>query len=255
MASDLGVGDSELATLTVEPADGSTQVTLTVTPPTGTAFPVAMTGGDLVPIPATSPVEFSQVWTSDTPIEYTLAGRWVLHFEVTGTGEGAEDLEVYVQPSATAGGPTWLPGRSRVANYVPHRTLVRSMTSTGESEDQYAWTWDSTTTPTGIQVDRLIADGADWVTALVTPLNTASEPLASLLAALWAAVAVERGWPHDDQSLQRANDMERRIAGMLTALIKSNSEANYGTDDGFDIVQGQWSFPPADTRYDSSCYW
>lgn len=255
MASDVGVGDSEVATLTVAPADGSTQVALTVNPPTGSPYNVGMTGGVLVAIPDTSPVEYSQVWTSDTPITYGQAQKWVLHFEVTGTGEGAEDLEVFVLPSPVAGGPTWLPGRSRVANYIPHRTLVRSITSTGESEDQYAWTWDSTTTPTGIQVDRLIADGADWVTALVTPLNTASEPLAGLLAALWAAVAVERGWPHDGQSLQRANDMERRLDGMLTALFKSNSAANYGTDDGFDIVYETGSLPFAGPPFCDPCYW
>jgi hypothetical protein len=253
VATDVGVGDAEVAVIDVAPADGTTAATLTVYKPDGTSDTITASGGALEPIPDSS--DTSQQWTADTPVVYDAAGKWVLHWDVTGTGESAEDLEVFVVASPVAGGPTWTPGRSRVANYVPHRTLAKLLTSTIESQDAYAFTFDSTTLPTGVMCDRLIADGVDWVTALVTPLNARSEPLAALVAALWAAVAVERSWPNDDQSLQRANDMEKRLDSMLAALIRSNDEANNGTDDGFDIVYPVWSFPAADPRYDSNCYW
>jgi hypothetical protein len=241
MGSDLVVGDSDRPYLDVVPADIDTAVTLQVRKPDGTTAAVTVTGGALVPIPNTSPQQNSQRWTATTPVVYDQAGHWVLHYTITGTGAGAEDRDVYVVASAAGSGPAWAPGRSRVAAYVPHRTLVRSTTSTTASADTYELTFSDETRPTGAQVDRLIADGVDWVTAQVTPLNVRSQPVAALVAALWAAVAVERSWPNDDQSLQRANDMEKRLDSMLAALIASNLVANGEDDDddgdyGLDIA-------------------
>jgi hypothetical protein len=244
--------------LTVAPADITTAVALTVTAPDGTETTVTMVGGDLVEIPDTSPTEYSQVWTADTPVVYDAAGKWLLHYAVTGTGEGAEDLPVYVVSSPVAGGPTWTPGRSRVAAYVAHRTLEYSLETTGDGEDAWAQTFTSTTRPSGVQVDRLIADGVDWVSSRVYPLNTRSEGMAAWVAAYWAAIAVERQFPDNPtEALQRANDMERQLNSMLTGLIESNQTANDldsgATDYGIDIAV--WAFPPADCRWDSANYW
>lgn len=253
VASDLGVGDVETATLVVAPADTDTVATLTVTAPDGTTIPVTVSGGPLEPIDGSD--DKQQTWASDEPVVYDAAGKWVLHWDVTGTGEGAEDLEVWVVASPTAGGPTWLPGRSRVAAYVPRRTLVRSVSSTVESADQYAWTFDSTTTPTGLEVSRLIADGASWIFARVTPMAASSEALASTICAIYAAAMVERNWPEDDNALQRANDLERRMDAMLADLIAANNASN-GTDDfGLDVAYPVWSFSAPDPRYDDARYW
>jgi hypothetical protein len=255
VSSDIGVGDSELAFLDVEPADGGTQVTLTVDPPTGSPFPITMTAGALVAIPDTSPVQYTCRFTADTPVAYDQAGRWILHYEVTGTGEGAEDLEVFVVESPVAGGPVWTPGRSRVANYVPHRTLVRS-TSTGlGSDDAYAYTFDSTTLPTGIQLDRIIADGVAWITARTSPtLNAGLAEAASVCVTLFAAAMVERNWPEDGTALQRATDLERRLDIMIRDLVDANNVANGTGDYGIEILP-MWTFPVADPRWDYSCYW
>lgn len=254
VASDIGSGDSELVFLDVAPADGTTGVTLTVDPPTGSPYDVVMTPGALEPIEDSA--DFTQRWTSAEPVAYDEPGRWVLHYEVTGTGEGAEDLEVYVVASPVAGGPTWLPGRSRVAAYVPHRTLARSVTSTTESADSYQFTFDSTTIPSGVVVDRLITDGADWVSAIVAPMNVKSQPLAALVCALWAAIAVERSWPDSDTSLQRANDMEKQLNTMLAQLKAANAANNQtdGTDSVPPALAPRWSFPCADLRWDYSRY-
>lgn len=249
ISTDLGVGDAETATLTVSPADVTTTVTLTVHKPDTTTTTVTMTAGALVPIPDTSPAQYSQVWSADTPVVYDQAGHWVLHYDVTGTGEGAEDLDVWVVPSPVAGGPTWAPGRSRVANYVPHRTLARSTSSIIDSQDSYALTFDGTTRPTGLMVDRLITDGVAWVASRVYPMNARVEQAASVVVSLYAGAAIERGWPNDDQSLQRALDMEKRLDLLMADLIAANGNANdvdldtgdYGID-----VAPMWASWPAD---------
>lgn len=254
--SDLGQGDSEVPYVTVSPADGSTTAVLTVHAPDGTSTTVEATGGDLEPIPGTSPQLYKQRWSATTPVTYTQSGRWVLSWAVGGTGEGAEDLEVWVVAPPTAGGPTWTPGRSRVAAYVPHRSLERSLEATGDSGETYAWTFTSNTTPPAITVDRLIADGVAWVSARVSPLHASLNEAASVAAAVYAAAAVERGTPEGAESLQRANDLERRLDVLLRDLIDANNAANESGDFGVDIAPApQWSFPPADCRWDSPTYW
>ncbi len=253
MTTDLGQGDASTPYLDVAPAAGDTAVTLQVRPPAGDPYAVTMTAGPLTPIPDTDPVEHTQRWTADTPVTYTQPGRWVLHYDVTGTGEGAEDVEVYVVASPIAGGPTWLPGRSRVAAYVPDRTLVRSMSTVTGGQDAYALTFTPETRPTGLQVDRLIADGAAWVGSRLAPLHPTSEQAAAVCVAIFCAAMIERTWPDDDQALQRAKDLEARLDRMLTDLMASNMNAN-DQDAGtgafaVDIVPLH-SFPPAPVHGD-----
>jgi hypothetical protein len=180
----------------------------------------------------------------------------VLSWTVTGTGEGAEDFEVFVVPSPVAGGPTWWPGRSRVAGYVTHRTLARNPAAIKNSQSVFTWTFDSTTTPPGLVVDQLIADGASWVGMRVNPLPTAMHDVARTVTALYAAAAVERTYKADDQSLQRANDIEKRMEALLRDLVDA-SNASGGTGDyGLDVSpMPVYSFPPADPRYDYPTYW
>jgi len=126
--------------------------------------------------------------------------------------------------------PEWVPTRDNVADYVPHRTLARQPGTTTEGSDVYRLTFDDDTRPNGATVDRLIGDGVTYVTGRLTPLHVSSQATAAVIATLYAAAAVERGWPHDDQSLQRANDMEKRMSDMLAGLVVANDRANQ--DDG-----------------------
>lgn len=254
MATDVATGDSELPFLIIAPADADTTATLTVHAPDGTSNTTGVSPGPLEPIDGSS--DRQQRWTADTPVVYSSPGRWVLSWAISGTGEGSEDYEVYVVASPVAGGPTWLPGRSRVAAYVPHRTLVRAPLSITGGQDSYALTFDSTTVPSGLEVSRLIADGSDWVRALIAPMHPSSEPLAALISALWAAIAVERAWQHDDSSLQRANDMEKQLNTMLGSLKAANADANEagGVEYPTTSAAPAYSFPPADLRWDYSRY-
>lgn len=256
MASDLGVGDSDVPFLVVQPADTDTVATLTARRPDGTSVAVPVTGGPLVAVPDTSPVEYTQRWDATNPLEYDLATRWVLHWDVQGTGEGEEDFEVWVVPSPAVGGPTWTPSRSKTATYVPHRTLARSVASTTASQDQHQFTFDNSTTPSGTQADALIVDAVAWVSARVPKLTAAHHDLARAAAALLAAAWIERSWPNDDQSLQRANDMEKRVDVMLGDLAQASADAN--AEDGSSYptpAAPYWSFPSPDPRFDDARYW
>ena len=153
--------------------------------------------------------------------------------------------------------PDWAADRSHVADYIPHRTVQRDTDSVVESEDTYRFDWDDTTTPTAETVNRLIADGVAYVSARVTPMAVVSESAAGVLVSLYAAASVERGWPDDDQSLQRANDLEKRFDLLLADLIVSNRDANSSAGlplPGAPAVLPVWSFPPPDPRFDSAAY-
>ncbi len=153
--------------------------------------------------------------------------------------------------------PVWAPDVTAVADYIPHRTLARVPVGVTGAEDQFQLTFDVTTRPTAEIVQRLLGDGVVYVTARVAPMNAASQSSAGVYAKLYAAAAVERGWPHDDSSLQRANDIEKRADELLAGLIASNDLANAGDGDPetVDAVLPYWSFPPADTRWDTQSVW
>lgn len=235
MASDLGVGDIETAYLDVTPGDGTTAGTLTVTDPDGNDSTPGVTAG----APAGGTVRLTSA-----AITYDQPGRWLLHWDVTGTGAGAEDVEVYLVTSPVAGGPTWLPGRSRVANHIPNRTLARNPGTYTASGDDYQLTFDSTTRPSGVQVDRLIADAGNWIATVIPDLAEANYDAASTCAAVWAAAAVERGWPNDDTSLPRARDLQALAEQMRADLVRANT-ATTGTDpaDPGSVLLPVWSFP------------
>jgi hypothetical protein len=247
--TDIGTGDSEVPDLTITPADNTTTATLTVTKPDGTSTSVPVSGGALTPI--TGSAQNSQQWAADTPVVYDQPGHWILGWTVTGTGEGSEDLEVYVVPSPVAGGPTWAPGRSRVANYLPHRTLASSAASIVESDDVYELTFDSTTRPTGVMVSRLIADGVAWVSAKAPNLSATLHDAAAVCVILYCAAMIERSWPNDDQSLQRANDLEKRLDIQLKDLADANEIATGTGDYGLEVVMPVWRFdnPPCRTYW------
>lgn len=231
MASDVAVGDIETPYLDVTPGDATTQGTLTVIAPDGTTSSPTVTTG--------TPSDGSVRLTA-TPVTYDQPGKWVLAWKVTETGAGAEDLVVYVVPNPNAGGPTWLPGRSRVANYVPGRTLA-------VDSETHELTFNSQTRPTGVMVDRLIFDAAARVLGRVGNLNESLYELASVIVALLAAAAVERGWPDDQQnqlSLQRANDLEKQANRMLDELVAANESAGEDPVDPGANLMPVYAFPP-----------
>ncbi|MFD9444948.1 hypothetical protein [Streptomyces sp. NPDC060001] len=83
------VGDHATVTLTVDPHDGTTAVTLAVTAPDG-----------VLSAPVVSTADGGGTWTA--PLVYTLAGVWRLKWVVTGTGASVEGQKIPVAPAPDA---------------------------------------------------------------------------------------------------------------------------------------------------------
>ncbi len=163
------------------------------------------------------------------------------------------------QPGSGSDLPAWAPGVSQVADYIPHRTLARVPVALTGADDTYRLTFDTTTRPTGEQAARLLADAVAYVSSRVAPLHATSQSAAGTLCKILCALWIERSWPQDDSSLERARDMEKTFTDMLAGLIASNTQA-WADDDQDQTTPDQpvsayWSFPPADPRWDSPAYW
>jgi len=253
VTTDLGPGDAEIPYLDVAPADGGTAVTLLVEKPDQSTAPVAMTGGDLVPIDGTSPTQYSQRWTATSPVVYDQPGHWVLHFEVTGTGEGTEDLDKYVVASPTAGGPTWTPGLSRVAAHIPRLTVDTS--SPGQAVE--LGTFTSTTNPTDTIAWQHVDEAVAEVVAVCGTVPDSLTVLARSVAALRAAASIQRAYGNTALGLDTlaiAAALDVRADADLTRLQTAIRDLDDGSADGFDVVYPVWAFDAPDLRFSSSDY-
>ncbi|WP_066360267.1 hypothetical protein [Herbidospora mongoliensis] len=88
------VGDSDIIVIKVNPHDGSTSPVLMVTRPDRTTD-----------APAVSPGDDAGTWQA--PVDYTMAGIWILQWTVTGTGRGTQGKSVAVSPLPTLDGRTY----------------------------------------------------------------------------------------------------------------------------------------------------
>lgn len=211
------VGGTEVATLVVDDYDDTTVVTLAITKPDGSTATVV--------VPTTE--DGNRTWFAT--LLYDMAGAWILLWTVTGGGANVKPLLVFVSPNPSAGGPTWRPDLRAVAKYVPGRSLVLNR-ATGSNELQS--TFDGTTTPSDQQVNSLITDAVAWVLTLTgpiaeTPTNLAQ--MATAAAAIWAAAAVERGYPDRDEDVKTAADFLTQATQMRMDL-KCANEAATGED-------------------------
>lgn len=233
--SDVSIGDVEVPDLTVDPHDADTAVTLTVTLPDGTL---------LDPAPNATTTDNGATWHTE-PVRYTQAGAWILTWTVTGTGAGTAVRRVMVAASPTAGGPTWTPGRSRVAHYVPGRTL-------DYDAETHVLTFTSTTRPTGLQVDQLIADAVAWVLAATGTVAASLYDMASATAAVRAAAFVELGYPDKAEDVSHGQILLAEAQRMLDQLVRANQAATGAnpTDPGAALLP-RFAFPAAPSWADT----
>lgn len=227
------VGDYTTPQLTVSPFDGTTAATLTVHAPDGTTS-----------TPTASTSDGGAHWTT-TAVAFTQAGWWLLTWQVTGTGAGTEYQRVYVSPAPT--GPAWTPDLPAVAKYVPRRTVVAAANGYGTP----LATFDSTTHPTGAQVEALIADAVAWVQVRVGvgagDIAAGLFGVATRAASLWAAGMVELTYPDNRDDLSTANALLAEARTAREELWAANI-ATTGTDveDPAANLMPLWSFPAAD---------
>jgi hypothetical protein len=211
------VGGQDVVNLVVDDFDGTTQVALAVTDPSGVTTSHTATTADA-----------GNSWQAS--LTYNAAGVWVLLWTVTGAGANVKPLPVFVSPGPAAGGPTWRPDLPAVAKYVPGRTLtINRVAATNEPQR----TFDDTTRPTGQEVDGLITDAVAWVLTATGPIATTPTSLAdmaSAAAAIWAASAVERGYPDGStEDVKTAADLLALATTMRKDLACAN-EAATGED-------------------------
>ncbi len=217
-------------TLTVEPYDGTTAATITITGPSDqTLNPTAVS------------TDSGHTWTV-TPT-YDEAGKWVAHWTVTGTGEGTVYQDVHVsRVPAPAASVVWRPELWDVAAYVPRRTLVGAVDGHGNALD----TFDATTLPKGAVVWRLISDACAWVLLAVGTVGTTLVDAARACAAIRAAAMVEAGYPDNRDDLTNADALLKQADAMRKDLAAANTAL--GADDPAttaDDLLPVWSFPAA----------
>ena len=140
--------------------------------------------------------------------------------------------------------PSWAPDLTRVAAYVPHRTMVRN---TGTSSGSITGTFSDATAPTGDQVNMLVVDACARVTNRCGPIDPALWPMATAVAAILAAALVERAYPTNQSDVATSDSLEAQGEKMLAELESAN-EALTGEDpdDPAAHLMPVWSFPPAD---------
>jgi hypothetical protein len=217
-----------------------------VCPPTGLSFIITATGGDLEPIAGSD--DLQQRWEADQPVTFTAPGRWVLHWDVTGTGEGAEDLTVFVSPAPLPGGPTWAPGLTRVAVYVPRLTVDTITPGDGVE----LGTFTDATTPTAGVARRHVDDAVAEVTAVCGAVPDSLTPLATAVAAQRAAATIQRAYGNTAlglDMLQIAAALDSRADADLARLLTAIRDLADGDADGLLTVYPVWSFDPPDLRF------
>lgn len=197
------IGDIRTATLTVDPSSGTTTGVLTVYAPDGT--------------PSTPTVSGNGTGTLTATVTYTMAGWWLLYWQVTGTGASVEYQRVLVSPSPASGtAPAYasveqLKARLAITDDSDDTLLLDALDSASREIDQHCgrrFYADSTATartyyadsPYCVQVDDFYetaalvvktdsGDDGTYETTLTLNTDFFLEPLNGI-------VDGESGWPY-----------------------------------------------------------
>jgi hypothetical protein len=225
-------GSTDTLSLTVDPFDATTGVTVVVEASDGTTLTPTMVTADS-----------GHTWTGN-PV-YPLAGEWVAHYVVIGTGAGVTEQEIWVStPASPQAAVAWRPDAWHVADYIPGRTLVGAVDGYGNALNTFT---GDTHPPLGT-VQRLITAGCAWVGARVANVDSTLTDLARAAAACWAAAQVERGYPDNSKETADAAELFRQANALRDDLQRAN-EAVTGEDpeDPQAHLMPVYSFPNAAT--------
>lgn len=194
--------------------DGTTQVTITVTRPDGTAIAAPTLG------PWDADQRIAQFYATDTglPGDTTTAsaGDWLVVWRVTGTGANVLPKVYNVQPLPGTGvRPGWSPFLSEVADHVPYLT-VDTLTP---GSQLYLGTFTGATTPT----DEVAQRHVDGAVATMFPAVSAISPelyaTARTVAALRAAASLARAYPRRTDDVTTATQLDSRADAAWTMLL------------------------------------
>ena len=122
--------------------------------------------------------------------------------------------------------PSWAPTLAQVAVHIPTRTR-----EVGAADD-YAGTFNASTTPTSAEVTELVAQACTFVTSrtglpiVTTP--TEVPDTCALAAALWAAYWVELAYPERDADLAVYDRLRTDAEAATKAAVALNTAAGGG---------------------------
>lgn len=223
-------GGASLLEFTVDPNDATTGVTVVLNGPDGSTLTPTLTSSD-----------GGHTWTGAPT--WTVPGRWIAYWTITGMGAGTTESEVYVsQPMTAAAAVAWRPELWHVADYIPARTLVGAVDGYGNALS----TFTADTHPTDQAVNRLITAACSWVTSKTGPVDASLDDLAQSVAAKYAASQVELTYPDTPGDLNTAQLLYQQAVAARDDLWKAN-EAITGEDpeDPEAHLMPVYSFPPA----------
>ncbi len=200
------VGGTDVPELTVVDYGPDTAVTLTIAGP-----------GDETLTPTPVSTDDGHTWYA-TPV-YTVAGRWVAHWVVTGAGANETYQDLWVSRVPAPGAVVeWRPELWNVAAYVPRRTLVGAIDGSGAPRR----TFDGDTQPTAGEVQLLITGACAWVTLTTGTPDTTLYPAALDCAAMRAAALVEQAYPENADDISTADSLFKQAAEMRKDLAAAN---------------------------------
>lgn len=200
--------------------DGTTNVTVAVTKPDGSAQSVTGPSGPV------NTDEYVAQWTAD----HTDGGDYVAVWTVTGTGAGVQAKVYNVRrlPTASDDRPSWAPFLSDVADHCPWLTV--DVVTPGSA--LHYGTFTGNTWPTDEQAQRHVDQAVTSVSAAAGTIATSLYPMARVVASLRAAAAIIRAYPRDPNDLNTADALDRRADAELKRLIDANTEAGQDPVDG-----------------------
>jgi hypothetical protein len=215
--------------------DGTTQVTVSVTSPTGATINPLLgawenTDERVAQFHATAD-------GTDTGSATGADGDWLVVWRITGTGANVLPKVYNVAPlPGTSVRPAWSPFLSDVADHVPYLT-VDSITP---GTQIYLGTFTGYTAPTDEVAQRHI----DRVVAMMLPsianISATLRPAARSVAALRAAASLARAYPRRPEDMSAAEALTAAADSAWTMLVDA-AEAE-GTVGG-SVLTPVWYFP------------
>jgi hypothetical protein len=216
--------------------DGTTNVTVTVTRPDGTAIAAPS-------ISAWENVDekTAQFYATDdgtlTGSSVGADGDWLVVWKVTGKGANVAAKVYSVAPlPGPSTRPGWSPFLSQVADHVPYLTVD---TVTPGSQ-LYLGTFTGVTTPTDEVAQRHIDVAVSLMLPAILTISTALYPAARSVAALRAAASLARAFPRRPEDIAAAAALDARADASWKVLVEAAENEGTATST---VGTPHWSFP------------
>jgi hypothetical protein len=214
--------------------DGTTQLTVTVTSPTGTTINPLISGWENTD--ERTAQFYATADGTDSGTTVGADGDWLVVWRIVGTGANVLPKVYNVAPLPGTGiRPVWSPFLSDVADHVPYLT-VDSITP---GTQVYLGTFTGYTAPT----DEVAQRHVDKAVALMLPrmsgITAALRPAARSVAALRAAASIARAYPRRPEDMSTADALTRDADAAWKALVDAAEDEGTSTT----VASPVWFMP------------